>query len=268
MPINKITELQARMAQAFNQSVMDHKAIEESLIIHLDDLDNIVTTIEAGDYPPTGHAYVRDATNALPLAERLPPDYSYLQGVNLLLRANSIIGAIEHTVRYKKESDPDNVIYDETLVQLNGLLKTLASKLLNDPDKKKNFGELEKEIFTDILPLLNRAGLSQGLATPKDYANLLDHYRGLASTLAPAKAYITKLNHTVGGMTVQHIETAHPITKKTDVQKAQIAGMKNTAENADTNFHSGNLMAFRQASAAFAMTPVYLRRHAEILASR
>ena len=240
------------MTQAFDQPVLNHKAIEESLIIHLDDLDNIVTTAVSGDYPPTGHAYVRDATNALPLAERLQPDNPYLQGINLLLRANSIIGAIEHTIQYKKAGDPDNIIYDESIARLNELLQTLAGKLLKDPDKKKNFNELEKDIFTDILPLLNRAGLSKGLATPKDYANLLDHYRGLASLLAPAKAYVTKLNHTVGGMTVQHIETAHPITKKTDVQKAQIASLKNTADNADVNFHTGNLMAFRQASAAFA----------------
>jgi hypothetical protein len=253
MPNAKISLLKQKLNQELNKPTFDYKTIEESLIIHLDDLDNIATRVENDPIKyPTGVAYVRDATNALPLTQRLPPDHPHLQSVNLLLRTLNIASSIEHVIKTKAAKDPQNILYDESIVKIHGLLTGLAEKLLKDPDQGKKFKDLEKDFFTELLPILNRVGLSNGLANPEDYTNLLDHYRSLASVMAPAKSQVTLLNHKVGDAIVQHIETAHPITKKTAIQKEQIARMALIGSTNEKNFHTENSLAFQEASAAFA----------------
>ncbi|MES2218413.1 MAG: hypothetical protein V4501_08370 [Pseudomonadota bacterium] len=241
--------------------------IEMDLMIRLDAFDNVITVLEEetapgpdGNYKYPNHwAYVRDATNALPLADRTPPDHQDLQAINAFLRALNVVKGIAYVVHQKSLQQPDNAHYQAAQQALKNYLlnyydKVFASDTIADP--KSHFKNLEANFHTEILSILDSLNLTRGLKQSKDYAGLLEHYRNLASLMTPAKSFITKVKHRTPIGDVIYIDEAHPVTKKTDAQREQIALMlevKPATENPDSqHFHSVAPLAFQEPSSIFA----------------
>jgi hypothetical protein len=244
----------------------EYNAIEQALRIHLDALDNIVTEYvqepdagaDAVYQYPTRCAYVRDATNAIPLDQRFPPDHKDLLAINAFMRGLNVVKAIAYTIN-KTESLQRQQAQAQQALQ--NTLQHYYEQVFNtapDRETKKYFADLEATFHTELLKILTSLELTQGIAHPDDFIGLLEHYRNCASLLKPASSFVTKHKHTTALGDIVYIDSAHPITKKTPVQLEQIALMSTlTTAGTPTNFHSITARAIQQVSIVFA--PLLMR---------
>ena len=238
--------------------------LERELMIRLDALDGITTQwVEEPDQGPeaiyqypTRQAFVRDATKAIPLERRLDGfshEHSEVQAINQLLRALNVVRGILHTIEHKEKSVTNNPMHLQAKTNLKKQLKSLQDLMRYAPlaADKDWFKEIEGKFHTEVLKNLTALNMTNGITTPAGYADLLEHYRNLASVLRPARSYVTKVNHTLtNGQVIQYIDAAHPITIKTDVQKQQLDLIKEEKQE-QPNYFSASINAFQQATVAF-----------------
>jgi hypothetical protein len=246
---------------------IDHEQfdqLERDLMIRLDALDGVITEwVEEPDQGPdaqyqypTRRAFVRDATNAIPLEKRLEGfshEHSEVLAINQLLRALNVIRSILHAIEHKEKSAPNNPMFGQAKKDLKEqLIKFQESmRLMPKNANKYNFKEIEATLHTNILKNLTALNMTNGLTTPAGYADLLEHYRNLSSVLRPARSYVTKVNHTLAnGDVIQYIDAAHPITKKTAIQKQQL-DLIGEEKPEQPNYFSASINAFQQATSAF-----------------
>lgn len=237
-----------------------YSKLESAIMIHLDHLDGIKSSVEIDEakYPPTGIAFVRDATEAKPLNKRLPPDSPAIEANNMLLRALSTARGIDHVLQHKtkKNGDVYNTARNALRKKLLALTSTVIALQKNPRAETNAISLLQKKFNANLYKILCTTRLNTGIENPKDIITLLAHYRDLASILDPAKCMVTTLKDTQKDRDGNNIEIvlteiAHPITKKTALQKEQINVM-NTVNSSDrNNFHAAKNEAFQEANAAF-----------------
>jgi hypothetical protein len=231
--------------------------IERDLMIRLDEFDDIKTEfVQESDRGPNAHytfptrcGFVRDATNAIPLANRMPPDHKDIRAANSFIRASNLVHAISHVVA-QKNSQPTDALDELKTCLLDYYDNVFNHDTVPDSSSRQHFKNLEANFHTQILKILYSQNLTLDLKTPYDYADLLEHYRNLASLLAPAASYITTQKYGSDKDAVFFKDIAHPVTRKTDLQKTQISVMRKVGDGT-ANFHSSQPRAFQEASAAF-----------------
>lgn len=225
--------------------------IESIIMIHLDSLDKVTSQIEVDPTLktyPTGIAFVRDASKALPLSDRYSPNHPYVLADNMLLRALNTMRGIDHALKYKLQLETTNV-HEKTILERERLvLQNKIKELINEIIKfhKKDYKgqrklsseettaenaaltNLHTKFNSDLIQVLHNTRLDEGLTKPEDLENHLCYYRDLSSLLDPAKSMVTRIQTTHTDKTKQkntvvtHTETAHPITVKTKKQIQQL----------------------------------------------
>ncbi len=203
---------------------------------------------------PTGVTWHRDATVAIPIAQRLPNDHPVLEANNTLLRCLSRLRAIEYAIQKKNQSGNNNESLRLNFAKLTHLMLTVSNNpKLKLSKRNKIIQKLEVEFNNYLIKTLDDAGLTQGCKNKKDYEDLLFHYRNLASLLDPAKTLVTVLYDQK--YDIHHQTTQYPVTKKTESQKKCIQEMeifppKNDAKN--HTYHSCQKEAIQEVNSYFA----------------
>lgn len=196
--------------------------------------------------------WVRDATNAIPLAARISHDSPVIEANNTLLRCLSRLRAIDYAIAEnavkKAGANPIREKIRNKLVQLTANLmnQTTAGSL-------DNIKTREKEFDTFLIECLHEANLTTGCETPKDAEKLLFHYRNLSSLLVPARTMIT-LTFDKQANILQR-ETQYPVTTKSEEQKIAIKGLLEINPNPfreEKTGHNTRNIAAQQADRLFA----------------
>ena len=252
----------------------DYANVKFAIRAHLDKIDGVdmslVTDPDKTKFP-TGVAIIRDATHAKPLTERLQPYDPERQVNNMLLRALGSLRGIDHVLSSKATTGgPD--IYSEERIHLQTAYQKLLDESFKVIDSYKDTPrplpketldiiqdqqkKLHKEFNTAVVQVLNTTGLDVGLTVAKEYDELINYYRDLASVMDPAESMQTiikdkQVDKEGKEVTLLHIETAHPITVKTQRQKDQLAVMKEVGVSGEKNFHTAQNIAMQMANQAF-----------------
>jgi hypothetical protein len=244
----------------------DYQTVEFALDAALDEMDGIKTSIhidpEHKEFP-TGIAKIRDASMALPFDQRLGPDAPARQINNMLLRALGSMRGIDHALSFESKN-PDDIY----AIEKNSLQKAFAelydkatkflaeptTALLNDKEIQQQQVLLHKRFNNALANILINTGLAEDYSKPKDFENLITHYRDLSSVLQPAKSlqttFIDKQTDRNGEeKIIIHTDTAHPITNKTPEQLKQLAVMKTIGSGDD--FHHSQSLPMQIANRAF-----------------
>lgn len=251
-----------------------------SLLIILQDKQNgIVTVVDNNadqDVYPTGRCIIRDATNATPFEQRLSPDSPIINSSNLLLRALDTTRAIDYALERTQQSivsDDQKMALAQNRAALKLRFQALLHAVINLQKELRNLAEginrnaereqeintelqnLEKNLNTDLCLLLDEAGLTPGVKSVQDYADLLIQYRYLAGIIDPTPAVVTKMpviTKQVNGESskVTMIDTALPITQKTPQQGIALQDALSPLKP-ERNFFSALKPAIQLAYSAF-----------------
>lgn len=251
----------------------DYSKVEDYILMHVDHLEGVESYVEVNPakYPDTHVGYVRDATHALPLAQRLLPDDPAIRANELLLRVLGTIRGIDHVLKYqdelaKRESKEDATGYELARAKLLEIFREFLNKVTNSVadgvtnPKTLKASKLEKEINSELIKLLHETKLDIGVKKPKEYSKLLGHYRNMAAVLDPARAVVTLTRDVrnkaeTNGYEITQSQTSLPITVKTQTQKAQFKVMDQIKVNVpkgERDFHSAKNIAMQTVNVAFA----------------
>lgn len=218
----------------------NYAAIESMLLIHLDLLDNIKSSIEVDTTKtkyPTGIALVRNARQATALDKRLPPDHPIVLRDNLLLRALSTIRGIDHVLTYQVHRDPHE-IYATSKNELPKVLINLLQAVSDKNPGEEELERIEEECTAKLIAMLHKTNLDTDVKEPADYGKLLAYFRDMAATLDPAKSLVTIREEIENNTQKTFIETSHPVTKKTAEQITQLNVMEAKNDNTEKNYHT------------------------------
>src|SRR5260221_581887 len=80
-----------------------YSRLESLLLIFMDHLDGVESSVEVSDQYPTGVTYVRDASHAKALKDRLSPDSPLSLCINALLRGLNAMRAINYVLEKKRQ---------------------------------------------------------------------------------------------------------------------------------------------------------------------
>lgn len=177
-----------------------------------------------------GDQWVRDATRAIPLAERMPHDAPVIEANNALMRCLSRLRPVDYAIEKKHhESNPELEIAIRN--RLKNKFEEAARRILtsaqsdkSDEAKLEEIKKLEKEFNTSLIQGLHDANLTAGCESVDDAEKLLFHYRNLSSVLDPARTMVT-LTYDDKAQVLQR-ETQYPVTKKTPQQKMALEGLR------------------------------------------
>lgn len=241
---------------------LDWSRTEDLLIIHTDRLNNVKTEKRSTTREDNVNAttiFVRDATNAHSLKNRLPPSHLAHQMSNTLIRALNTLRGIDHLLNFYKNSHVEHQhaylqqVLKNTFINLLEKIKQLQDEpwCFYKASKLKN---LHKQFNSELIKIIHLAGLDHDAITAADpekyYHTLLMHYRNLAATLKPMPAVktISKIaNNTF-------IQTVDPITQKTDEQKKALETLDTVTEPTQikvVNYQSSQPLAIQLANKAF-----------------
>jgi hypothetical protein len=179
------------------------------------------------------NTWVRDATNATPLAERISHHAPVIEANNALLRCLSRLRAIDFAVRenFKSDSSKQELrnqllldIKTKFITRLQAVLEIAQSEVLTDKEKNKTIEGYEAQFNNFLIDVLHRANLTQGCETIQDAEKLLLHYRNLSSLIDPARTLVT-LTYDKDAKIIAR-ETQYPVTEKTQAQKDVIQELK------------------------------------------
>lgn len=181
--------------------------------------------------------YLRDATEAIPLSQRIKPNHFIHNVSNLFLRSLNIVGGVQTALDVYKEKY--QTLYPGMFTDLKNKLTQALLELIQATDtleakrscwnKTKKLDALEAAFNEKVLKVLGQAGLAEGMGysenPSKEYQALLMHYRYLGSTLKASPA--VKTISLVDDKTI--VQTVDPIVEKTYQQKK---AMKERIEDA------------------------------------
>lgn len=192
--------------------------------------------------------WVRDATHALPLDERIAHDTPVIHANNALLRCLSRLRPIDYAIAAKLGADQAQSMREELRQSCAQLCFSMLC-IANNPgtterDKRKAIEQAERQFNTHLLSYMHRARLTEGCVSSKDAERLLFHYRILSSVLTPARPMIT-LTYDKTAKVLQR-ETQFPVTKKTEVQK------KTSSLSENKKPQKSSVPAFKEADRLFA----------------
>lgn len=208
----------------------------------------IVSKLEAGQW-------VRDATDSIPLDERLSHDSSVIEANNTLLRCLSRVRAIDFAIAQKypgEEGGGIRLAIKERCCRFTAEILDIAQGHKSDSDKLKAMKEYEKQFDTDLIKHLHEANLTKGCETAEDAEKLLFHYRNLSSLLVPARTMVT-ITYDKEAKVLQR-ETQYPVTTKTDVQRQAIQELRNIHPHPfkeEKNAHNVRDIATQEADSLF-----------------
>jgi hypothetical protein len=237
----------------------EYGKIENYILMHIDHVDGVKSSVVVdSDRFPTGVGYVRDARLSAKETDRTSPDDPILLADNLLLRVLGTVRGMDHALKHKHKQNPDKAVYADARVQLQKLYQVFLTDVTNNPGG--NLKKLQEDINTHLIQILHTAGLDVGIRKDEKYANLLSYYRGMAALLDTAKSMVTvvsEVRNDITGtpFTITQTDTSHPITVKTDKQKAQLQIMQTVqldVPKEKQNFHTAKIAAFQEVNAAFA----------------
>jgi hypothetical protein len=199
--------------------------------------------------------WIRDATQATPLGQRISHDTPIIDANNALLRCLSRLRPIDYAID-KKQGEQGKPIRDEIKKRFGelseGILK-IAQGSGSDEEKQKLIREKEKEFNTFLVKQLHQANLTNGCENEKDAEKLLFHYRNLSSVISPARTMVT-LTYDKFAKILQR-ETQYPITEKTETQQETLKQLETITPypfEDDKNSHSSYNLAIQEVDSLFA----------------
>ncbi|KTD22164.1 putative esterase with patatin domain [Legionella lansingensis] len=200
--------------------------------------------------------WVRDATHAIPLEQRMSHDAPVIDANNTLLRCLSRLRPIDFAIGKKLGEDGQTIQADikEQFSKLSEeILQIAQDSNKSDQQKQTEINQKEQEFNTFLIEKLHEANLTKGCETSEDAEKLLFHYRNLSSVLTPARTMIT-LTYDKQAQVLQR-ETQYPVTEKTPEQKEAIKQLKTVTPypfKEDKNSHTVNNIATQEADSLFA----------------
>ncbi|WP_207384151.1 hypothetical protein [Legionella nagasakiensis] len=203
-----------------------------------------------------GDQWLRDATHALPLDQRMSHDKPVIEANNMLLRTLSRLRPIDFAID-KKLGGEGAAIRGEMRIRFAELSKEILA-IAQDPAKSnevklEEIKAHEKVFNTFLVEKLHDANLTEGCNSAKDAKELLFHYRNLSSVLTPARTMVTLTYDRDAG--VLQRETQYPVTKKTPEQKRELAKLKEVTPypaHDEKNAHTHLSVAEQEADSLFA----------------
>lgn len=202
-----------------------------------------------------GITWIRDATAAIPLTERMSRDAPVIAANNALLRCLSRLRPIDFAVG-KKLGDEGDFLRKEMQNRFGDLTQhilTIAQGAGSDTEKQEAIKQKEKEFNTVLIEHLHKANLTTGCDNEEQAQKLLFHYRNLSSVLAPARTIVTLTYDKVAHILQR--ETQYPVTKKTDAQQQEIEKLKVITAHPtkqEKNSHNAQRVAAQEADRLFA----------------
>lgn len=145
-------------------------------------------------YDEASTAWVRDATQSIPLSDRIPHDHPVLDANNALLRCLSRLRPIDYAIGQKGEKNSEEIRrrMKEEFSAISSLILSIANDSnISDEEKREQIKNAEKQFNTLLVRNLHDAHLAEGCETKEDAEKLLFHYRNLSSVLEPARTLIT-----------------------------------------------------------------------------
>lgn len=194
--------------------------------------------------------WLRDATHAVPLDDRISHDAPIIEANNALLRCLSRLRPIEFAIN-KKLGEQGQQILAEIREQFGELSEEIL-KIAQTPRKQILISDKEIKFNTFLIKMLHEANLTKGCKSIIGAENLLFHYRNLSSVLSPARTMIT-LTYDKTANILQR-ETQYPVTEKTALQKQalqQLAEIKPYPFDDEKNSHNVKNMAAQEADMLF-----------------
>lgn len=210
----------------------------------------IVSTVD-----PKTHTWLRDATQAKPLEQRMRHDAPVIEANNALLRCLSRLRPIDYAID-KKMGAKGQELRDDINTRFGLLCQeilTIAQGAAHDEDKQKRISQKEDEFNTFLVEQLHKANLTKGCESREDAEKLLFHYRNLSSVLSPARPMVT-LTYDKTERILQR-ETQYPVTRKTETQKQalhQLVTVTAYPFKDEKNAHTAQNLAIQEADSLFA----------------
>lgn len=173
------------------------------------------------------NAWVRDATAALPLAERMPHNAPVIEANNAVLRCLSRLRPIDYAVNHACLPEAADLIRQTLKKQFADFLKdslNVVDLAIDDKQKLARINELETTFNTDLLKALYDADLTAGVETKEEAESLLFYYRNLGSLLDPTMAMVTRTYDEASHLTLE--EAQFPVTQKTPLQHTAIKALE------------------------------------------
>lgn len=203
--------------------------------------------------------WVRDATQAISLKDRIPHDHPALEANQALLRCLSRLKPIDYAIGNKKELDAHTMQSIRNNIKrryadfAQNILLLAENNDITEEKKRKQTMELEQSFNTFLVECLHQANLTWGCETEAEAEKLLFHYRNLSSVLEPSRTLITLTYDKVARIFQR--ETQYPVTRKTALQKAEMARLKEVVVyplKTEKNSHTSLPPAMQEANSIFA----------------
>jgi hypothetical protein len=200
--------------------------------------------------------WVRDATKAIPLEQRMSHNEPGIEANNAMLRCLSRLRPIDYAISQKHGQEGEALRQElkTSLVALVGSLSRLAQQENLVPQQKRQIiRQIEEGFNTSLIRILHKANLTQGCETLADAEKLLFHYRNLSSVLIPARPMIT-LTYDDDNHVFQR-ETQYPVTVKTERQQEALQALRSITpypSTEDRNSHNVTNLATQEADSLFA----------------
>lgn len=199
--------------------------------------------------------WLRDATTATPLEQRMSREAPVLEANNCLLRCLSRLRPIDYAI--DKKMGAEGTVLRQ---QIKDRFSTLTEEILNiaqgkgnDEEKNELIKKKEEEFNTFLVEKLHDADLTKGCKSGKDAEKLLFHYRNLSSILSPARTMVT-LTYDKEANVLQR-ETQYPVTKKTkeqNIELTKLATITPYPSESQKNSHTSQKLASQEADHLFA----------------
>ncbi|NSL18190.1 hypothetical protein HRQ65_07320 [Tatlockia micdadei] len=164
------------------------------------------------------NTWLRDATRATLLGQRMSHDAPVIEANNALLRCLSRLRPIDFAID-KKHGAHGRELRDEIKTEFGSLCREIleiAQREGSNSQKNALITQKEKAFNTFLVKQLHEANLTRGCESKKDAEKLLAYYRDLSSVLSPARTMVT-LTYDESAHILQR-ETQYPVTEKTPVQ--------------------------------------------------
>lgn len=201
--------------------------------------------------------WVRDATQSVPLEDRMPHNAPVIEANNALLRCLSRLRPIDFAINQKLGvQEPGPACRERLKANVQELTRAVLESAQSDKsnaEKLKEITRLETDFNTALIKELHEANLTQGCDTAEQAEKLLFHYRNLSSLLEnPARTMVT-LTYDKSAQVLQR-ETQYPVTEKTQKQHEAIHELKKIQPypfRDEKNAHNSKNTAFQEADALF-----------------
>lgn len=218
---------------------LDYEAMSDLLREVNDAQFGIVSTLEQRGKEVQ---WVRNATSAIPIAERMPHDSPVVEANNTLLRMLSRLRPIDYAFDKKLGTEGSKDIRDAIRKQFadqSEAILIIAQNGLSKEEQMEEIKKKEKSFNTFLVEKLYEANLTQGIENEEQAEKLLFHYRNMSSVLTyPARTLVT-LTYDEQTKVLQR-ETQYPVTKKTELQKQAIEELRTVTPFPDKSEKSGH----------------------------